>query len=538
MNKKMLAAGSRDEYGETLKEKQEIEQTIINVLNDQGYIPVSTPLIEQENVFDQYQEKKVFHLLDHMGEKLVLRPDLTLPIARFLAANQTTSTVTRLYYLGDVFHQIVNLSGDYNQETQAGIEIISEQSFEAEIEALETMLAFAQRFGIVDVQVVLSDARLIDLILGQFDLDDRIRIEMKQAIEEKNISRFEQLKAQIPDFPAELANWPLAFGENGESAMEKLRRIPAVKEIMDDWVRLADYTHLHYPDVAVTVDLAAVSPQPYYTGTIVRGFVPSLGDYLFSGGRYDRLLSKADQETVPAMGMALKVETVLADRQRDLSSLSAQDPIVVVLAKGRVEQDVRPLLKKAGVDTSQLDNPARKLVFDTADNRYRFILVKANDVVKYLDQGIGDVGIVGSDTIAEQEQNHYDVLDLQTGKAEFVLAACEDFEPEKISRLRIATKYPKLASQYFHDQGEDVELIKLEGSVELGPITGLADGIIDITQTGRTLVENHLQIFDRVGPVATHFLVRKGSLLQYQDELTTVIKRLANLVAPKEEVKE
>ncbi|GAP03495.1 ATP phosphoribosyltransferase regulatory subunit/ ATP phosphoribosyltransferase catalytic subunit [Fructobacillus tropaeoli] len=129
MNQKMLAAASRDQYGETLKEKQAIEQTIINVLNDQGYIPVSTPLIEQESVFDQYQEKKVFHLFDHMGEKLVLRPDLTLPIARFLAANQTTSTVTRLYYLGDVFHQIVNLSGDYNQETQAGIEIIGEQSF-------------------------------------------------------------------------------------------------------------------------------------------------------------------------------------------------------------------------------------------------------------------------------------------------------------------------------------------------------------------------------------------------------------------------
>lgn len=233
--------------------------------------------------------------------------------------------------------------------------------------------------------------------------------------------------------------------------------------------------------------------------------------------------------------MGLNIETILADWRRKPEEMKPQEPIVMVLGKGRVEKDARPLLKAAGIDTSLLENPARKLIFDSTDGKYRFILVKPSDVVKYLDRGIGDVGIVGSDTIAEQVQNHYDVLNLQTGKAEFVVAAPQGFNLDTPTRKRIATKYPKIATEYFSNRGEDVELIKLEGSVELGPLTGLSDAIIDITQTGNTLRENHLQVYDAVGPVATHMLVRAGALLRFQLELTKVINNLVNILKEEEQ---
>lgn len=205
MNDKVLAAGSRDEFGEKLQQKQKISQMITTILNDADFTPINTPLIERESTFDKYQNKNVFRLFDQVGENLVLRPDLTLPIALFLSANRQQNSMSRLYYIGDVFRRTDSLSGDYNQETQAGIELIGDQSLEAEIQALDTMLKFAQEFGIVDVQVVLSDARFIDVVLENLQLDQDLRQRMKQAIEQKNVSVFEELRATIPDFPEGLA---------------------------------------------------------------------------------------------------------------------------------------------------------------------------------------------------------------------------------------------------------------------------------------------------------------------------------------------
>ncbi|GAO99632.1 ATP phosphoribosyltransferase [Fructobacillus ficulneus] len=530
MDERGLAAGSKDLYGQELKDKQKIREVFSQRLNDLDFTPVRTALVERATTYGT-ATSSVFRLLGQSEENLVLRPDLTMPIARLVAATNHPDQFSQLYYFGDVFHPIDHLSGDYNQETQAGIELLGQADFAAEIRGLDIMLDFARTFGIIDVQVVLSDARLIDLILAPYNLGSDRQRELKASIEEKNLTVFRQITDKISNFPGELANWPLAFGESGETVMDELRNIEAVQEILANWQLLATHLHNYYPEVSLTVDLAGSSPQPYYTGTIIRGFVPSLGRYLFTGGRYDGLMKNKDQQGLPAFGLALKIETILADWQRQPQEVQPNQPIVMVLAKGRVEEDVRLFLRAAGVDNEELDRPGRKLIFNSPDGRYRFILVKPTDVVKYLDLGIGDIGIVGSDTVAEQESDHYDVLDLQTGKAAFILAAPAGFNLTGGRRKRIATKYPKVARAYFQAHGEDVELIKLEGSVELGPLTGLSDAIIDITQTGKTLEENNLVIYDQVGQVSTHLLVRRGALLQHQAELSRLIQTLSQELA-------
>jgi len=534
MSEKMLAAGSRDEFGERLVQKQQISQIISQTLNEKDFTAISTPLIERESTFEQYHRRNIFHLYDQIGENLVLRPDLTLPIARFLAANRRQSQVTQLYYIGDVFRQTDHLSGAYNQETQAGIELIGDATFNAEMQALDTMLNFAEQFGIAEVQVVLSDARWIDTILKQLTMSEQQRHGLKEAIEAKNLTAFEKLRETIPDFPETLKRWPLAFGEDGEDVMWQLQSIPAAKKIIDNWLRLAEFVHQHYPEVTVTVDLAASSPQPYYTGAIMRGFIPSLGRYLFSGGRYDRLLENFQNETLPAVGMGLDIETILKKWRMAPTDDITREPIIVVLGKGRIAKDAQKLLKLAGIDTSPLDKPERKLIFSSPDGVYRFILVKPTDVIKYLDRGIGDIGIVGSDTMAEQDQNHYDMLDLETGQATFVVAAPPKFNLNATQRKRIATKYPTVTTQYFSKRGEDVEIIKLEGSVELGPLTNLSDAIVDITETGNTLRENNLVIYDKVAKVSTHLIIRSGALLQFQTELKRVIENMMTILGEKQ----
>ena len=209
----------------------------------------------------------------------------------------------------------------------------------------------------------------------------------------------------------------------------------------------------------------------------------------------------------------------------------------IALTKGRVEQQVLPLLEQAGLDCSQVRNKQRRLIFDSKTQPYEFILAKGPDVTTFLERGAADIGIVGSDILTEHESTQYELLDLGVGKCQFVLASTADFDPVAPRRKIIGTKYPLITQRYFDRLGQDVEIIKIEGSVELAPLTGLADAIVDITETGTTIRENHLQIYDYLQPVSTRLVVNRLALKQQQTAIYDIVDRLAAVVAannPKE----
>ncbi|MCB5220582.1 ATP phosphoribosyltransferase [Lactiplantibacillus pentosus] len=209
----------------------------------------------------------------------------------------------------------------------------------------------------------------------------------------------------------------------------------------------------------------------------------------------------------------------------------------IALTKGRVEQQVLPLLEQAGLDCSQVRNKQRRLIFDSKTQPYEFILAKGPDVTTFLERGAADIGIVGSDILTEHESTQYELLDLDVGKCQFVLASTADFDPVAPRRKIIGTKYPLITQRYFDRLGQDVEIIKIEGSVELAPLTGLADAIVDITETGTTIRENHLQIYDYLQPVSTRLVVNRLALKQQQTAIYDLVDRLAAVVAannPKE----
>lgn len=197
----------------------------------------------------------------------------------------------------------------------------------------------------------------------------------------------------------------------------------------------------------------------------------------------------------------------------------------IALTKGRTEQDVLPLLKQAGVDTAPIENKGRKLIFTDRD-RYRTILAKGPDVLTYLNRGSVDVGIVGSDILTEQQNQQHDMLDLQVSRCHFVLASTDQFNPDSKRRLIIATKYPHITQTYFDTIGTDVEIIKIEGSVELAPLIGLADAIVDIVETGATLRENHLRVYTRLQDCSAHLVVNRLALKQKRDEVAALIGNL------------
>ncbi|MCB4210614.1 ATP phosphoribosyltransferase [Lactiplantibacillus plantarum] len=202
----------------------------------------------------------------------------------------------------------------------------------------------------------------------------------------------------------------------------------------------------------------------------------------------------------------------------------------IALTKGRVEQQVLPLLEQAGLDCSQVRNKQRRLIFDSETQPYEFILAKGPDVTTFLERGAADIGIVGSDILTEHESTQYELLDLGVGKCQFVLASTADFDPVAPRRKIIGTKYPLITQRYFDRLGQDVEIIKIEGSVELAPLTGLADAIVDITETGTTIRENHLQIYDYLQLVSTRLVVNRLALKQQQTAIFDLVDRLAAVV--------
>lgn len=197
----------------------------------------------------------------------------------------------------------------------------------------------------------------------------------------------------------------------------------------------------------------------------------------------------------------------------------------IALTKGRTEKQVLPLLQASGIDCTAIQQKGRQLIFNDQPD-YHFILAKGPDVSTYLEHRAVDIGIVGSDILVEQQNQQYDMLDLKTGRCRFVLASTPAFDPNQTKRKIIATKYPKVTQTYFEQIGEDVEIIKIEGSVELAPLVGLADAIVDIVETGTTLKENNLKVYAELQPVSTHLVVNRLSLKQKRQEIFQLIQNL------------
>ena len=201
--------------------------------------------------------------------------------------------------------------------------------------------------------------------------------------------------------------------------------------------------------------------------------------------------------------------------------------IKIVITKGRIEKQVCQLLAKQGFDMDPIFHKDRELLIETKDG-IQMIFAKSNDVLTFLEHGIVDVGFVGSDTLMESDyDDYYEMLDLEIGKCFFALCAYPEYKEKHFERRKkIASKYTKVAKEYFARQREDVEIIKLEGSVELGPVVGLSDAIVDIVETGSTLKANGLEVIDKVADVSTRMVVNKVSYKYKRDEIFKLINAL------------
>ncbi|MCD7892023.1 MAG: ATP phosphoribosyltransferase [Ruminococcus sp.] len=200
-------------------------------------------------------------------------------------------------------------------------------------------------------------------------------------------------------------------------------------------------------------------------------------------------------------------------------------PIRIALTKGRLEKDTVGLLEKTGFDCTAVREKGRKLILPVPDANLEVVLAKANDVITYVEHGVCDLGVVGKDTIMEMNGKFFELVDLGFGKCKFALAAKKGMDFYSGYGIKtIATKYPNVARSFFETKNMDTEIIKIEGSVELAPLLELADGIVDIVETGTTLKENGLEAIEDVASISARLIANTVSLKLRHQEIEKLIK--------------
>jgi len=202
-------------------------------------------------------------------------------------------------------------------------------------------------------------------------------------------------------------------------------------------------------------------------------------------------------------------------------------PLRIALTKGRLEKDTIGLFEKIGFDCTAVRNKGRKLILPVGNNDFEVVLAKAADVITYVENGVCDLGVVGKDTIMENGSSFYEVLDLGFGKCKFALAGPKGINfYQGYSAKTIATKYPKIARTFFEQKAMDVRIIKIEGSVELAPLLGLSDAIVDIVETGSTLKENGLEVIETICDISARLIVNSASLKLRKTEIESLASQM------------
>lgn len=211
--------------------------------------------------------------------------------------------------------------------------------------------------------------------------------------------------------------------------------------------------------------------------------------------------------------------------------------LTFALAKGRLADKTMELLEQMGITCDEMKENSRKLIFTNEELKLKFFLSKASDVPTYVESGTADIGIVGKDTLLEEGRNLYEVLDLKMGKCRFAVAGYKEIQ-DKLDNsmdLVVATKYPNIAKEYFYQKKhQTIEIVKLHGSVELAPIVGLSDVIVDIVETGSTLKANGLEVLADICPVSARVVVNRVSMKLQHERIAEIIEGLKKLVGEKQ----
>ena len=534
--------GVRDIYGSEFVQKFELQQLLYRVLAGQGYQGIETPTFEFFDVFSRevgtVPSRELYKFFDKEGNTLALRPDMTPSIARAVSKYFHDETPIRLCYMGNTFINYDKYQGRLKETTQLGAELMGEESVEADVELLSVLIEALKAAGLREFQVSVGQVEFFKALLKEAGIGSEAEESLRRLIADKNRFAAEELLADY-ELAGELreAFLEMTTLSGTTEVIEQARALTANEEALRALARLeAIYEGLKEKgcEKYITFDLSMLSKYNYYTGIVFRAYSYGYGEPVAKGGRYDTLLSHFGRQ-LPAVGFAIVIDQLQRALRNDGLRKEASGPdgkryLTFALTKGRLAKKTLELLEQVGITCEEMKDPdSRKLIFVNEELGLKFFLAKGPDVPTYVEYGAADIGVVGKDTLVEEGRKMYEVLDLGFGKCRMCVCGPESAR-EKLAhqeQIRVATKYPDIAKDYFYNQKhQTVEIIKLNGSIELAPLVGLSEVIVDIVETGSTLRENGLQVLEEIMPLSARMVVNQVSMKMEAERITGLIRKL------------
>ncbi len=516
--------GTRDRLFIECTDRRRVQDALTGLFARRGYSEISTPEMEFYDLFVQsgtlLPQESFVKVVDRSGKLLVMRPDCTVPIARVAATKlKAVPLPQRLYYNETVFRSGLAHQGGNYEIAQCGVELIGAAGLEADMEVIALAIESLRAACSCPFHIELGHVGLFRSLAGELELPPQQVETMRQLIEGKQFAALNDLLEPYRDRPAYAVLSRLSRLFGGVEVLEQAEQLAGKRSQVDYLRQLYQGLKERGYESYVRFDLGLVHQIDYYTGVIFRGYAVGAGAPVLSGGRYDNLVERFGREA-PAVGFAVDADAVAA--------CVAQPPekhrLRVAMTKGRLQEQSVELFEAMGLDCAPIRNPGRRLIHQLPNYPLDAVLAKAPDVITYVEHGVCDMGIVGKDTILEKGSSFYEVLDLGLGRCRFALAVKKgsDFYGTYKTR-RIATKYPEVTRSFFAQKGMDVEIIKIEGSVELAPILNLADAIVDLVETGATLRENGLVPIEDVAQISARLIVNTASMKLYRTEILDFI---------------
>ena len=482
--------------------------------------------------YDLYAKNKDFLISDSVitftdtnGKLMALKPDVTLSIIKNI--KDRSDGVQKLFYNENVY-RISKGNQSYKEIMQVGLECIGNIGA---ADILQVLSLAGQSLKSISQTCVLNitDLDLLARVLNSAEVSGIKTADILKCVEEKNEDGLKKL-----DIPEKTLTILTSLIRACGSAQDVLPKLIGALDGLCDVSSLQKLAQLiaSIDDAQIRdmiqVDFSVISDINYYNGIVFKGFVEGVPSAVLSGGQYDKLMKKMKHSS-SAVGFAVYLDML------DMASETPKEDenvLNIALPKGRLGEKVYAMFEKAGFPCPSIKETSRKLIFENEAVGVRYFWVKPSDVAIYVERGAADIGVAGKDILLEYKPEVYELLDLDIGKCRMAVAAKKGFCDNTDRTLRVATKFSGIAQQHYLSKGRDIDIIHLNGSIEIAPILGLADVIVDIVETGTTLKENDLEVIETIVPISARLIANKAS---YQFKSKKVVELLQKFSAQMEE---
>ena len=556
-------AGFRDVLTDEAQQRERITRAVQERFAARGYLPIETPTLEVMDVMRAGGRLagSPFRFFDARGDLLAMRPDVTLQVARMTATRLAGQPGPfRFRYLQRVFREAeAEMQAKARELTQMCIECIGEEGPEADAEVVGLLAEALDVAGARGYTLALATVGVLRALLEASGAPAWWKEQVLDAYHASNFVELDRLTAPAgagpaPDAePGARASVPPVFAaairtlpriRGGRAAIDEVRALVAplgCEDGLDAFARTYDLLEEAGLGERILVDFSVMSSFDYYTGLVFEAYAPGLGTPLGSGGRYDNMIA-AYGESRPAAGFAFFLEQAMAaaaavpagcENAPSVPAAPNPCPLRIAVPKGSLNDDTIAALAAAGLDVAGLANPGRQLIINNPGVEY--VIVRPTDAPTFVALGAADCGICGKDSLLEADSDVVELVDLAFGACRFVVAepaaaaGAADERYRELGSIRVATKYPGITAAHFARQGREVEIVKLHGNIELAPLTGMAERIVDITATGTTLAENDLVVVEEVLSSTARFFAN-ACAFRTDDRIVQLTQALAQAV--------